>query len=228
MSTGSKPPHILSVDPLPAGKPGARTADRRSVILNANDGSAVVVNDDGTVRMNVPAWGQSRVLDISPDDQWAACQGKSYEVRRIKDGQRVCTIGSRDTAQLRFSPDGKYLAISTRVATFVYGTDVWKELARWPVALTSEKVGHTDFSPDGKLLAGCAEPGVITLRETRRWTPLIQLQTPGSPSQRSGTFRMAWTPDGSRLIVLSVAQRVIDWDIQRLRAELAKLHLDWE
>ncbi len=226
-------PQITNTDPISSAWIYGRTADRQKLILQTPNGGARVMNEDGTVHLEIPTWGQRKVLDLSPDDRWVACLQASsaampgYEVRRVKDGVVVHQFAEPWAAQLSFSPDGKSLVIAEAWRTLVYETETWRELTQWPVQMEFEGYGGVSFSPDGKMAAIRVREGTIDLRETSHWTQLALLRAPGTNGQNSGLYRMIWTADNQRLLVLQQGSRVSEWDLQRLRQELGTLGLDW-
>jgi serine/threonine protein kinase/WD40 repeat protein len=125
---------------------------------------------------------------------WHAATGA--ELLTVKDVE-----GSSNTPLLRFSPDGKLLAVPARSGT---------EIALWD--LTTGKVVHrlqghngrvtdVDFSPDGKRLASLAEAAEVKLWDTAIGNELLNLPLPKTlvPLQY-----VAFSADGSRLLASSI------------------------
>jgi WD40 repeat protein len=80
------------------------------------------------------------------------------------------------------------------------------------------------FRPDGRLLATGARDGRVCLwqREGETFRELLTLQF------ASPVASLTFTPDGHKLAVLVQNEYAVRlWDLDRLRARLAKMGLDW-
>jgi WD40 repeat protein/predicted Ser/Thr protein kinase len=222
---------VKESEPLP-GEVFNRTSDRTGVIVrNRKDHSAVVLGNDGLVRLKIPATGHFNTSDVSPDGRWFTAQRKAqdgYEVRQVADGKVVLSFALRRYARPFFTPDARALISAGPTEVIVHETDTWRELARWPVDVLHEGHGWAACSPDGSLLAVRHAEGVIALHDTATWQPLVHLRLPGPFYLRSGGVRLIWTADSQRLLVLSQGHRVTEWDVKALREELGRLGLDWK
>ena len=117
-------------------------------------------------------------------------------------GARVLTWGSDRTAQLWDTSTGALLATVGRIA-----------------------FGGIALSPDGLRFATVTEDGAIQIWDARRPRLLAVL-----PADRTGIGRLAWSPDGSRLLSRGRVHTTV-WDVHletRTPAELTALATGWK
>ncbi len=124
-----------------------------------------------------------------------ANRNDGYEVviRRIGDGAEVARVaGLPWTGGLRFSPDGRRLAIAT--ATDVRLVDVDR-----PSVVRKLEAGSgqdaLEFSPDGSRLAVGGEDGVLTI-----WSVPAGARVAALRGHESGILALRWLPDGAALL----------------------------
>ncbi|MDQ0715938.1 WD40 repeat protein [Streptomyces luteogriseus] len=131
---------------------------------------------------------------------------------------------------LRFSPDGRTLAVSTYYqggATPTGTVELWDVAEpRQPRRLSTvhsvvrQVISSTAFSPDGDTLAvgGGTGPGTSRSRLLRLW----DVSDPASPRALGGDLgghgdnivnRVAYSPDGRTLASAGSDNRAIDWDV---------------
>src|SRR5262249_53590573 len=80
------------------------------------------------------------------------------------------------------------------------------------------------FAPDGKVLAVAASLTSIRLFATATWRPLARLE--GPDADLIDEKGVAFTPDGTRLLVSYAGGSIRIWDLRRIRARLAEAGLD--
>jgi hypothetical protein len=77
--------------------------------------------------------------------------------------------------------------------------------------------------PDARLLAVVLDPDVIRLVSAETDELLAEFEDPGGVN----IAYLRFSRDGARLVALQVDQRVLVWDLRRVREELQKRGLDW-
>jgi WD40 repeat protein len=218
----------LTYEEVPAAAfPLARTADHRHLIVQNTSGEHLVFEEGGKVAARLPVMERAQPVELSPDQTMAAyVSGGLMRVVRTADGTVLASEKGKSSWTLRFLADGSHLVGCTKETMQVWETRTWQVVARWPAWLSD---GFPSFacSRDSSLLAWMVGDGVVELRETRTWQPLLRLTAPGLPADHSGRTHLVWSADSRRLIVAATGPKVYEWDIPALREELGKLGLDW-
>ena len=128
-----------------------------------------------------------------------------------------------------FCPDGRLLAAASteRISVAMRNeTNGWNWNVNAPTAEVMGSNTQLAFSPDGRWLAMNTNRFEVHLFEARTLRLLATFTPPsGSPI---GGRSLAFSPDGRFLRVLLQDGDLVEWDIPVMRAELAKLGLDWE
>ena len=126
--------------------------------------------------------------------------GNGNDVTRlfeVETGKLLHKLPKEKSQELKFSPDGKRLAVAYHHGAYPYGS-----VALWNVATgnrlveqkTAAKETHTlDWSPAGDVLATAGLQGTITLWDARTLSVLKELEAPEC------VIRVRFSPDGSRL-----------------------------
>ena len=120
----------------------------------------------------------------------------------------IARLGKGGINIMRFSPDGKHLAVGTTISVWLYNVESGKE-----IVLNQESVGyfHTlAFSSDGKILAtdGFTDPAVH-LWDLETGSKLSSFPLP----KTFGLSALAFSEDNKKLIGLGM-QEMIEWDIE--------------
>jgi hypothetical protein len=165
-----------------------------------------------------------RAVAVSPDGRWAAL-GSFYGpppfvvVWEVETGRRVTALDTSNSAGAKFSPDGRWLATSSRGGCKIWEVGTWR-LAR-ELATDTEGI---DFGPDGNLLAVCSRDQV-RLYDPATGRRVVTLESP----EQSRMYDPCFSPDGRRLAVVDAqTDSILVWDVGLIRSELAKLGLDWD
>jgi WD40 repeat protein len=109
-------------------------------------------------------------------------------------------IGIGSPTSLAVSPDGQWLAVSTRFGVYFYHADTFAE--SWFAAFP-ERAGQVIFDPQSERL-GVISGNDIVILDVENGKLLTRLMSAGN------TF--AWSPDGKRLVSGSGCEQVIVWD----------------
>lgn len=168
----------------------------------------------------------SGALAISHDGRWIA-MGRNNRDTRITvwdttSGKVARRINS-DASHLTFTPDGtRLLAVGTRRWSLMeMGT--WKVVWDRPRAPLVDMIGSAAFSADGSMLAYTHSVSEIEIVEPATGKHIASVS--GSiPIQISG---LRFSADGRTLAAPAGQGRIHIWDMTSLRADLAKLGLDW-
>jgi WD40 repeat protein len=78
------------------------------------------------------------------------------------------------------------------------------------------------LSRDGRWFAGDHTTSAVAVWDVERRRRLFVL-----PEEHSSISHLSWSADGTRLAVGTKDGRVILWNVPQVRAQLAKLGLDW-
>ena len=153
-------------------------------------------------------------LDFSPIGNSFAVTYQGTELR-LYDGNSMDMVWMMrsqelDMSQVRFSPDGRFIAIGgTAYGIGGHSIQIWNVDSREIVATLE---GHTqivrsiDFSPDGRHLVSSSLDNTIRLWDLNDATELMVIAAPGSA---------AFSPDG-KTIAVTEDGNVYLWDVSRL------------
>jgi serine/threonine protein kinase/WD40 repeat protein len=228
------PPELI---PYPANDPPLAVAvgrDGRSVVAQVgHDVFALDLPGPG-VRSQVR--GQTNLWRpvASPDGRWVAAgcwHGMETRVWDARTRAIAHKIVYPITAACRvlFSPDSRLLVAGTgseyRALEHV-GPEVtaWRTVWVIPRDNAGGLPGVMAFSPDGRLLAVAHSPLVVKLYRADTAEEVAALPAPDPHILGS----LAFSPDGTRLVAGTEANRLFAWDLRAIRGELARLGLDWD
>ena len=113
-------------------------------------------------------------VELAPDGQTAAVfDGRPLECFRAPSGERLPVPATGPVERVRFSPDGRYLAYTTREAAGrVHFLDPRTGQFAASFACANDALDGLAFSPDGSVLATGTNDGSILLWRLRRAKPL--------------------------------------------------------
>ncbi|MEK7950610.1 WD40 repeat domain-containing serine/threonine protein kinase [Luteolibacter soli] len=121
-----------------------------------------------------------------------------------------------------FTDDGHSLWLWGDHAVTRWNTATWKS----ETVLTGQAPNGFTVSPDGTLAASATRRAVI-LHRTSDLAEIARLEIPAAVGE-VGMPTLTFSPDGHHLAIHVEDGAVISWDLPTLRAELAKLGMDWE
>jgi hypothetical protein len=164
-----------------------------------------------------------RCLSMSPDGRFVATGihggDGGLKIWETEHGQVVKELPLGNLARSVFSPDGKWLAARGNDGGRILTVGTWEEVAAIPAW------GAAAFSPEGSLLAVQTVQEGIHLLDPATGREKARLEDPHQDMARW----LGFTPDGTRLVAVSEDGKAIHvWDLKRIRAELARLGLDWK
>jgi serine/threonine protein kinase/tetratricopeptide (TPR) repeat protein len=155
---------------------------------------------------------------VSPDGRWGAfgvtqVHHNYVEVFDAATGERVWRSPVENLDFCRFSPDGRWLLTNVDNGR-AYATGTWQP---------GPQLGGGDpWDATADLAVLAQTNGIHRLVELATGRELALLE---APDQNTG--QAVFTLDGTKLIV-GAKNGLRVWDLRRIRAELAKLDLDWE
>jgi serine/threonine protein kinase/WD40 repeat protein len=166
-----------------------------------------------------------RVLDgisaiycsVSPDGRLAAFGGflPAVHVYDPATGESVWQSPEGNSSSCRFSRDGHWLVTDNNGGR-AYRVGTWEPGPELGVGLP------WDISPDSRLVVLQLPEGIYRLVERATGRELARLEDPEQNASPA-----VFTPDGTRLVVSAIDGLRV-WDLRRIRAELARLGLDWD
>jgi serine/threonine protein kinase/tetratricopeptide (TPR) repeat protein len=161
---------------------------------------------------------------VSPDGRWVVFNAPQHSltVYESASAQRAWQLRDRQDIVGRFSPDGQWL-VTDADGGQLFAAGTWKPGPRlgpgtpWDMTARDAR----DLGSPQLAVLGLTN-GIYRLVEVSTGRELARLEDPdrnGGPA--------AFTPDGTKLVVTAKDSLRV-WDLRRIRAELAKLELDWE
>jgi WD40 repeat protein len=225
------PPHLLAR--ASAGRLGRISTDRDGTVVGFVDGDGSILGHTRTVAWEAGGKTSKFVglhraavfVAVSPNGRWltsGSYNGHDVKVWETATRKLVKEFPGR-TAQVAFSPDGKWLVVSTNGDYHFYQTGSWE--LRHKRSCGRGTHGPAAFSRDGKLLAVIQNPNnLIKLLDPRTRQELATLH-PSPPATING---LSFNVDGSRLAAATETEGVQLWDLQRIRRRLASMDLDWD
>jgi WD40 repeat protein/Tfp pilus assembly protein PilF len=169
-------------------------------------------------------------LAASPDGRWLATgsfEGPGFQVWDTFRTERARLWYTGD-ACVGFSPDGRWFVSSTAGGSYT-GAELrfWKA-GTWeagPSIRLERTTSSADlaFSDDGRMLAVERTMTELLLLDPGDLRELARLQSREPMILTS----LCFSPDGSLLVAGTAGGYLHVWDLRRIRARLAEMHLDW-
>jgi serine/threonine protein kinase/WD40 repeat protein len=160
-------------------------------------------------------------VSVSPDGRWVATGTDGRGGAKVWDaatGRLVKDlVPNQPFVSVGFSPDGKWL-LTSQGPCQLWAVDSWQE---------GRSLGEGRafaFSPAGRLLALETGQGVVRLVDSDSDREYARLE---DPNQDRATT-LAFSPDGTQLIVSADRKWLHVWDLRAIRVELAQRGLDWD
>jgi len=198
----------LSFDPVPGSVDEiAFSPDGRVMAASIWNGLMQFYNSaDGTILWELP--GQyihcGRSVTFSSDNRWVATIGDDGTVstRDAQTGELVHSLRAiTDTYSIKFSPDGKYLAVNvSRTGLSFWRTSDWT--VQWVIPA---KLYSFDFSADGRWLAAATDDKRVGIWKMTDATVYRTIN--------ADVDQVALSPDGTQLATTAFFEPISIWDI---------------
>ncbi len=209
------------LDPRPLTKPtGLKSLIlvSNAVLFNGSAGSQLL--PPGRTEAEPGRWIKTDygILGASPDRRWLAMY-RSFEgtlhVYELPDLKPATRIRYPDRiGDFQFSPRGDELAIGS----YRTGLTFWNT-ATWQQTRVLTNFARILYAPDQRRAWLSSDFRRAGLYDLRTLEPLLHLPT--------GMLPLALSPNGRQIVVSVDSRRLQLWDLSVVRAELAKLGLDW-
>ncbi len=162
----------------------------------------------------------------SPDGRWAVAgtyQGHGLDLWDVSTGKIVREIWNvAINSRCEFSPDGRWLAVSTSHEFRVFDTQDWSVVYSRFSTDAYYTTAPLAFTPDGQLLLMSENQSDLQLLATGTWTRVATLQGP----DKGVLGQTRFSSDGRWLVRTSGAE-VHVWNMGALRTELRHVGVDW-
>jgi hypothetical protein len=198
----------LPFDPVPGSVDEiAFSPDGRVMAVSIWNGLMQFYNSaDGTVLWELP--GQysrcGRSATFSPDNKWVATIAGDGTVatRDAQTGELIHSLKAiTDTYSIKFSPDGKYLAVNVgRTGLHFWRTSDWT--VQWVIPA---KLYSFDFSADGRWLAAATDDRRVGIWKMTDATVYRTIN--------ADVDQIALSPDGTQLATASLFGPISIWDV---------------
>jgi eukaryotic-like serine/threonine-protein kinase len=221
--TLGKPQHLAD---LKLGLSGLDAASGTMVVIPNYTATPVLVDSSsGKVIGKLAAHCRGRWVDVSADGRLAATgswHGADVLIHDLE-AKKVLHRLPAGSARVRFSPNGKTLAVGQIKEYSFWTADSAKFIRRIERSAAASVPGVVAFSPDGRLICICPDNHLLCLIDAKTFDELARLPLPDDQFISALTF----TPDGVRLLAGTEAGGLHLFDLRLLRSRLAKLGLDW-
>ncbi|HJZ94163.1 MAG TPA: protein kinase, partial [Gemmataceae bacterium] len=218
------PPRRL---PLPRGSCLDQSGDGRVIVTCSRAVSAEQVHAGGWILhadrpgqpIRIDAGADIGFITVSPDGRFVVTvphgTGGSATVWDASNGKFVKRLAERGAGYPRFSLDSRWLSTDLDGGRLV-AVDTWEP---------GPRMGGTGaFTKDGNLLAVPTSTAAIRLVDPATGRELAVLEDPNQDQ----SFAPVFTPDRTRLIVMSAVRGAHIWDLRLIRRHLAGMGLDWD
>jgi WD40 repeat protein len=188
-----------------------------SVVVTATSGSQLLAPE--AIDAESDRWVRTTqgISGVSPDGRWLALYrpfSANLYIYRLPGLERVAKLPHpASIGDFQFSPLGDEVAVACRACVEFWSTRTWEQTHILP------NFSRILYAPDARTAWLTRDLRTAGLYEARTLKPLLMLPT--------GMLPLALSPDGRQLALSVDMRRLQVWDLAALRAELAKLGLDW-
>jgi eukaryotic-like serine/threonine-protein kinase len=218
------PPSPVS---LPPGGQLSQSRDSRVLAVRARAagsedpfaGAWVLDRDNHENLMHLAAGTDIWQVSVSPDGAWLVLADFPYggvTVWEARTGRLKRTLLERSDGRPCFSPDGRWLAVGGANGG-LFATGSWEQKRKLATSAY--------FAPASPTMVVETGTHVLRLEDTLTGQEIARLEDPNLDLAKNLVF----TPDGTRLVVITPERRTVHvWNLRLLREQLALRGLDWE
>jgi WD40 repeat protein len=215
--------------PVPLNKWLLNLGDDGKTWLIGGTGDSFEVWPDGDPKMARVVHGDVShgVVYGSDDGRWVAkprSPQAGMDIWDMRSGDLATSLKDAVYTVGRFSPDGRWLVGGSPTVYQFWSMPKWVPGPRFAADIGGFEHGDAAFSRDSRLAVLRSRPDVLELVGLPDPHSLLRLE----PPEQLGTMEFAFSPDGQKLWILGHGARVFEWNLTRLRSELAALGLDWK
>jgi tetratricopeptide (TPR) repeat protein len=197
------------------------------VVLDGEVGRVVVLDLPGR-RPLITLAGHPNLerLDLSPDARWVATgtwRGQGVKVWDAHRGTLAREIAVEESAEVRFSPDGRWLVTASGDEYAIWELGSWARRKQVPRSQAISLPGQVAFSPVGGMLAITRTRSQVQLIDAESGQELATLEAPESKNVST----LGFSPDGRLLVVALATASIQVWDLEAIRRGLESLGLNW-
>jgi len=201
------------------------------------DGTAAIVSEgDHVLRVDLgtgdavriaPAFYRMERPVVDSSGRWLFIGSWRGDAARVVDLHTGATALRLDESSVRgtFSPDGGLLTVGVPGRHLVFDTGRWDSPRTFQCREQglSTVAGPAAVSPDGTLLAYVEPPHIVRLVNPRTGVSVATLPN----AERYVIPELRFSPDGGLLVVLTLDEAVIVWDMDKLREGLKDVGMGW-
>lgn len=203
------------------------TPDGQVLAASTRASSEVLVFnlDDPTKPIRLNCLSLVNAVSLSPDHRWVAAapwDGTTLRVLEVASGRLLQSFPvPRWSTEVAFSPDGQRLVASDPLEHRLWQTGSWGLIATLPKDHAAGMTDRVVLSPDSRmaaLLQGRSQGLILLALDSGRELATIDQGRP-----------LCFSTDNTQLAAYNEdTQRLMVWDLRRVRQALAPLKLDWE
>jgi len=209
-----------------SGSTGRGALSRDGTVFCAEYGDAVVhVSLVGGEHRLIGKKRTATQVSISPDNRWVACAAWRREgavVWELANPSESIEFRGR-SPKVEFSPDGRWLVVSTGREYTQYRVGSWEKVRSYPRESVGDIAGPIGFSADGQTLALTVTRAVARFVSPDSGEEFARFET----RSNARLAHFAFSPASDRFVETVESREVRLWDLSRIRAQLREHDLDW-